>query len=226
MNRWISRIMVVALTLVALSPRTVAMAGGKPKPFSFHSESKTASAKFSSVEAGVQIDVDIFVFDARTHFVEENEPVMLSESGVGVSIEQNIFGCIPFVLGCPPRSISVNTFFPSLADDDFLATAVSPGATWTLNTTVEVFDFATASSFDVVIDLIWKCTEAVERAVQHPEPEPGSSDGVDKGVTTFASCSAEASGSVSDGSTNFTPAPSVEARMATENLVEIEVSHP
>ena len=104
--------------------------------------------------------------------------------------------------------------FAALTEPDFQLSG--PGQrleSATLNTTIPVFDFVSFTSFDVTINLAWTATGPLTRDNGHFHSQgPGF---IVNGNFNGLVRPAEASGSVSDGSTNFTPNPSNFAQIAS-----------
>jgi hypothetical protein len=91
----------------------------------------------------------------------------------------------------------------SLADRDFRVVADLSSAT--LDAAVNVCDLVSTACFDVVIDLTWTATGASSRSNGHLHSQE-----LGLVINSFgngASRLAQASGSVSNGVTNFTPNP-------------------
>jgi len=82
----------------------------------------------------------------------------------------------------------------------------------TLNTTVQLFNYMTNSTFDVSIDLTWTGTGEIHKTRFHStdSPSPGCHTNL---LIQEAYRSASASGTVSDGTTNFTPEPADQANL-------------
>lgn len=82
----------------------------------------------------------------------------------------------------------------------------------TLNTTVPLFDYVTNSTFDVSIDLTWTGTGEIHKSRYHVtgSPSPGCHSNL---LIQEEYRSASASGTVSDGTTNFTPEPADQANL-------------
>lgn len=86
----------------------------------------------------------------------------------------------------------------------------------TLHATVSVFDEVSATSFDVTVDLTWTGTSSMQRENFHYNYRFGDCHSVHRSIGAFRF--AETSGTVTDGTTNFTPEPSVEGHIASTNL--------
>jgi hypothetical protein len=82
----------------------------------------------------------------------------------------------------------------------------------TLNTTVTVFDYVTNSTLDVSIDITWTGTGEIHktRFHSHGSPSPGCHSNL---LIQEAYRSASAVGTVTAGTTNFTPEPADQANL-------------
>lgn len=104
-----------------------------------------------------------------------------------------------------------------LADPDF---KVAPNlGSATLETTVNVYDYVSGSSFDVFVDFTWTGTGIRNRYTENSQWH----DHMCREILHWhgVSRTARASGTVTDGETNFTPAPSVEATLYLDKYVDI-----
>jgi hypothetical protein len=161
----------------------------------FRFRGKSADAFFSSTDGCNFTNVGVFATDARVQ----------SPPGPGNTSSEAFVSIFKFTV-CPDFSPLVDAFgFVSLADPDFQVLGQINSAT--LNTTMEVFDFVSFSSFNVDVDLTWTGTGAVSRSNSHFHfQSPGF---IVNGHFNGASRFAVASGSVSAMDTNFTPDPSM-----------------
>lgn len=82
----------------------------------------------------------------------------------------------------------------------------------TLRTTVPLFNYATNSTFDVSIDLTWIGTGEIHKTRFHSTSSPSPGCHVNLLIQEEYR-SASASGTVSDGTTNFTPEPADQANL-------------
>jgi hypothetical protein len=82
----------------------------------------------------------------------------------------------------------------------------------TLNTTVPLFNYTTNSTLEVSIDLTWTGTGEIQKSRYHSHgsPSPGCHSNL---LIQEAYRSAYAAGTVSDGTTNFTPEPADQANL-------------
>jgi hypothetical protein len=109
--------------------------------------------------------------------------------------------------------------FATLADSDF---EVGKTLDWaTLNTTVEVYDFLSDSYFDVFVDLTWTATsDPVRSTIILHDKSPGL---IFSQKMTGRGRVAETTGSVSDGTTNFTPNPAPDGYISSVKTGSITI---
>lgn len=113
------------------------------------------------------------------------------------------------------------TAFPTLAEDEFQIDNQLDTAT--LNATVEVFENISGASIPIDVHISWTGIGPTFRTKDRfQSSQPGSKlkirfDGVSRAAT--------ASGTVSDGTTNFTPEPAVFADMGSAKQGELEIIH-
>ena len=180
-----------ALALATFSQHTAASAGGV-----FKARGKGASANFSSVDTSGCVFTDVFV--------NPNEGFFQSPPGPG-SASSGVLLAISQYDACAGVQLLAAEGFAPLGDPDFQVFGNLQSAT--LTATVNVFDFVTGTSFDVFVDLTWTGTaNFVNREKGHSHIDfPGC-----KINTRFDLVfrPAVATGSISDGSTNYTPEPS------------------
>ncbi len=197
MKTIIKLLVVLTLTLAVFSLPTTAWAG---EVFSF--KGKSAGAFFSSTDPSGCIITDAFVFASEDTFQNPPGPGN-SSSGASLFIAQfNV---------CTSTQLLAASGFASLADPDFQVLGKLNSAT--LNATVNVFDFVSSSSFNVDVDLTWTGTGPLSRQNSHFHFQSLGCNA--SGHSNSTSRSAEASGSVSDGATNFTPVPSLGASLSS-----------
>lgn len=146
--------------------------------------------------------IETSVFVAATEGVSQNPPRPGSPvSQVALFISQFDF--------CTGTLLVSAESFSSVPEADFQVSKKLEQAT--LNTTVTVTNFASdpPASFDVFIDLTWTGTGILSRQSNKSHfKNPGC---IIHNRFHGTSRTAEASGSVSDGTMNYTPQPSVEA---------------
>lgn len=220
MKKWIY--VTIALELIlAISFLPLSAFAEQPDTFSYRGAGAGALANFSSVdEAGIQTNVGVYAFDNKRHVAPG---AVETSSAVELHISQFDSTCPPWISGCPGYIMNARAIYPPLADKDFQAPAVAIGSWAKLNTTVNVFDQVSNSSFDVFIDMAWTCLGDVtyDNYAQH-FVLPGAR--IDIATPHGAYCDAQASGSISDGQSNFTPNSSLDAIFFSGSTVEVEIS--
>lgn len=192
MKTTIKLLTVLTLALAVFSQHTVASAGGV---FKFRGEG--ASAVFSSVDGSGCIWTDVYV--------NADEGISQGPPGRG-SASSGVVLVISQYDSCAGTQLLAAEGFTSLAAPDFQVFGNLESAT--LSATVNVFDNVSGTSFDVFVDLSWTGTASfVNRQKSHSHFDfPGCK------VNSRFNLSfrpAVATGSVSDGFTNYTPDPSL-----------------
>jgi hypothetical protein len=184
---------IVAFALVVFSMSPTVLAGD-----SFNFRGPTADAFFSSTETSGCVITDVFVFanDERLH--DAPGPGTLS-SVATVSISQ--------YNSCAGTQLMAAFGEASLAAEDFQVAKGLNSAT--LNTTIQVFDFISGNTFNVDLALNWTATGDPANIKDHFHfRAPGQIENF-RFSGTFRP--AQASGTVSDRVTNFTPGPTSSA---------------
>ena len=174
-------------TFVLLGP---ASAGGI---FKFRGEG--ASAIFSSLDGSGCVWTDVYI--------NPNEGIFQSPPGKG-STSSGVYMFISQYDGCTGTQLIAAEGFTSLAAADFQVFGNLSSAD--LNATVTLFDYVSGTYFDVFVDLTWTGTGEIHRQSSNSHfSSPGC-----KVHSRFNGSfrPAVATGTVSDGSTNFTPEPS------------------
>jgi len=220
MKKWIYVTIALGLIL-AISFLPLSAFADQPDTFSYRGEGVSALATFSSVdEAGIQTNVVVSAFDNTRHVAPGS---VETSSAMELHIIQFDSTCPPWISGCPGYIMIARTIYPPLADKDFQAPAVAIGSWARLNTTVNVFDQISNSSFDVFIDMTWTCLgDVTHNNFAHHFVLPGTR--IDIASPHNAYCDAQGSGSISDGQSNFTPNSSLDAGFSSGSTVEIEIS--
>lgn len=220
MKKWIYVLITMALILAIFFLPLPAFAG-QSDTFSYKGDSESSFASFSSVdEAGIQTNITINAHDNTRHVAPG---AVETSSGVELQIFQFDSTCPPWISGCPTYIMIARAINAPLADKDFQAPAVALGSWAKFNTTVNVFDQVSNASFDVFIDMTWTCLGDVtrdNRGYRFVLP----SAVIDIASNHNAYCDAQASGSISDGQTNFTPNSSLDAGIFSGTTVEVEIS--
>ena len=193
MKTMIKLLAVLALALGTFSQHTTASAGSI-----FHFKGRGAEAFFSTVDPSGCIFTNVFVFASEETFQNPPGPRSAS-SGTFLFISQ--------FDACVGMQLLAADGFASLADPDFQVARKLNSAT--LSATVNVFDFVTSTSFDVDVNLAWTGAGPLLREHGNFHFQAPGCKFNSHFNRTFRG--AEASGSVSDGATNFTPDPSLGA---------------
>ena len=194
---------VLALALATFSQHTTASAGSN-----FHFKGKSADAFFSSTDGC--IITEGFVFASEDVFQNPPGPGSAS-SGVSLYIAR--------YNSCTDTLLLAADGFASLADPDFQVTRKLTSAT--LTATVNVYDFVNDSFFDVFVDLAWTGTGPLGRQNGNFHFHSPGCNFNSHSNSTFRS--AEASGTVSDGATNFTPVPSLGASISSAKSGDVVI---
>jgi len=180
---------VLALALATFSQHSTASAGGN---FKFRGDG--AEAGFSSFDGCIATDA--FVFASDDIFQSTPGPAGAS-SGMFLFIFQVDY-CTD-----PPTVLHDISHFASLGDPDLQVTRKLTSAT--LSATVNVYDFASDSFFDVFVDLAWTGNGPLVRQSSNSHFNSPGCKIHSRFRGTFRP--AEVLGSISDGTTNFTPEP-------------------
>ena len=198
-------IVVLALAVATFSQHTTVSAGSN-----FHFRNRVADALFSNFDGCVATDT--FVFASEDIFQSTPGPAGAS-SGMFLSIFQVDY-CTD-----PPTLLKDAFGFASLGDPDLQVTRKLTSAT--LGATVNVYDFVSDSNFDVFVDLAWIGNGPLIRENGHFQFQSPHCSFKTHFNRTFRS--AVASGSVSDGATNFAPDPSSSAGLFSAKSGELVV---
>lgn len=203
MKTTIKLMVILALLVVTFGQHTAASAGGGGGG-SYKFKGRSADAFFSSTDSSGCIITDVGVFASRG--------VLQSPPGPGSAAAfTSVF--ISQYNACTGEQL-LAADGSSVAGTDFQVDKKFNSAT--LSTTVNVFDYESNLSFDVDINLTWIATGPLTRQLGNTHYDsPGC-----KLHTHFNDRSrpAEASGSVSDGTTNFTPEPSSGATLFSTKI--------
>ena len=201
-------LLVLLLSLVAFAFTTSApkahAASGNTFVFKFHGLS--AQANFDNVSPDGCIDTFVFV-DGFQNTVNKQ-----TFSGADVFI-----GKFDLCTNTQLLAASGSTGSPTFQIDKKLLSA-------SLSATISVFDFVSGNTFNVSVSVAWTSTSAITHENQTFHLHT-------KGFTENAHLNADfrdavASGTVSDGTTNFTPSPSVFAQTMSATEVFVTITHP
>jgi hypothetical protein len=187
-----------ALVLTAFSQPTGASAADV-----VHFRGRGVDAVFSSTDSSGCISTDVNMFAGD----------LLSDTSPGQASPGIIMVIFQYDQCTNTQLLAASTNAP-LSKTDLKITGNLNAST--LHATVSVFDEVSGTSFDVTVDLTWTGTSSVYRQNFHSNSRLGDCHSVlrSNGAFRFA----EASGTVTDGTTNFTPEPSVEGHIASTNL--------
>lgn len=161
----------------------------------YKSKGTGAEAFFSSIDPSGCIVTDVNVYARDEKFQNPPGPGVPS-SWVYLYVFQYDF--------CNDVQLFYGEGFTYLADTDFVASNRLDRAS--LETTVSVYSYTTDSYVDVYVDLSWAGSGGISRQNSHFHSHVPGCNINSRFKGSFRS--AEASGSISDGSTNFTPEPS------------------
>lgn len=198
----------LALTGVVATPGPAA--GAETLHLTF--KGRSALAFFSSVDASgcVVTNVSVFADDGR---VKRTDDPNVAESATAVTIfQENV---------CTGAVLLFADGFAALGADDFQIDKDLMAAT--LNTTIELSDLLSGKSFPVNISMAWTGEGPAFRGKAHSQFNRPGLKYIFRSDSTFRM--ATASGTVSDGTTDFTPqAPSL-AEMIFTNQGEVVIIH-
>ena len=197
MHKQLTIPVVLAMALLALVLPTTAWAADV-----FKLKGQSADAVFSSVDASGCIFTNVFVFasDDAIH----NPPGAGNSSSVAILY-------ISRYDSCSGTQLLGASGFATLADADFQVQNKLDAAT--LTATVNVFDFVSNASFNVAVNLTWTATGPTSRQNSHFHFQSPGCTVNGQSNSTFRPASA--SGSVSDGATNFIAAPANGAELSS-----------
>ncbi len=195
---------VLMLSLVAFAfstsaPRAHAAASGSTFVFRFHG--MTAFAVFDSLSPDGCVDTFVFLEAQKS----------------GTSLEADVFiGKFDFCTQMDLLEASGSTFNPDFQISKKLDSA-------SLNATISVFDFVSGNTFNVSVSTTWTATGPLSHEIQSFHFH--TKGFIDNFHLNAAFRDAGASGTVSDGTTNFTPSPSVFAQLASVKSGDVTITH-
>jgi hypothetical protein len=187
----------VALAFSTTAPRAHAAASGSTTVFRFNA--LTAIAAFDSTSGCIETFAD----------VDGTQSNLGPEADVLIAQFDNCTGTLLL------EAVG-STLNPNFQVAKSLTSA-------SLSATISVFDFVSGNTFNVSVNMAWTSTSTIMNEVQTFHIHT-------KGFTenfhlnaTFRDASA--SGTVSNGTTNFTPSPSVFAQIASVKVGDVTISH-
>ena len=188
-------LVVLICVLTTLGQPTAAYAGSTRV---VHSADRTAIATFISLSGCISTETVLTVSESRIRN-EPGAPTRSSFAAVGV-VQYDI---------CTSTRLyfAYSTDFEPLSAEEF---QISNTLDWaTLNTTLPVFDEDSGTTFDLSINMTWTATSPVMR--EHVNEHLHTPHCIVNTYHQKKSRLAQAVGTVSYGSTNFTPEPSVDS---------------
>lgn len=180
--------------------------------FHFNFAGQFAEAYFSSLDSSgcIATSADISAVDGRIKM--EGSPKSLTSSAA-IFISQ--FDT------CTETLLLAADGFTELAADAFQIDKQVTAAR--LNTTIEIFDFVSGTSFPVDISVRWTGTGNTSTERHHDQIKAPGFTVNSRFSGTFRD--ATAASIISDGTTNFTPAPAGFADMASVKSGDVVISH-
>lgn len=189
----------VAFTFSTNAPRAHAAASGSTTVFRFHG--MTAFAVFDSLSSDGCVDTTVFV-DANQS---------------GSNLEADVFiGQFNICTQTDLMEASGSTLSPTIQISKKLDSA-------SLSATISVTDFLSGNTFNVSVNTTWTATGPLSHEIQSMHFH--TKGFIDNFHLNAAFRDAGASGTVSDGTTNFTPSPSVFAQVASVKVGDVTITH-
>jgi len=203
----LSVVMLLSMLVTALPAHA---AGAETLHFSF--KGQEAEAVFISTDPSgcVETFVDVFAVDGRTKF-GPGQPTAESVAFLFIS-EFDV---------CNDVQLVAADGFAILTPDQFQIDKQITAAT--LNATIEVFDFVSNTTFPVDVSISWVGEGPTTSVKDHFQVKAPGFKVNSRANGTFRD--ATASGTVSDGTTNFTPEPAVFAELASIKQGEVAIIH-
>ena len=200
---------VVSLAFVLMALAVPARAA-PAETLHFRFQGQTAEAFFSSIEGCVATDVFVFAVDGSIK-TGPGRPTVESTASIFIS---------QFDV-CTGTELLAADGFAVLAPGEFQIDQQLTAAT--LTATIEVFDFVSGTSFPVDVNVSWTGfgdTFSQKQRSHFTAPGFKANSRFDG---TFRQ--ATASGTVTDGTTNFTPEPAVFAQLGSVKQGEVIIIH-
>jgi hypothetical protein len=195
------------LAFAMLLPATPALAASEVLHFSFQGQS--AGAAFESVDSSGCITTTVFVFAADGKVKIDGQAAVTSGAALVIDV----------IDLCNLKTTLVSAFgSATLAPDDFVMQKLDSA---TLDTSIEVFDSVSEASFTVDLSVTWTGVGDQFRTKGHSQVKTPSFKLNSRFDST--SRSATASGTVSDGTTNFTPDPALSASLDASKSGDVSV---
>jgi hypothetical protein len=200
--KWIINLLTACVVLLALFSQPIGVAAAEVSHFT----GRSVDANFTSIDSSgcISSSVNLFAGD------------LLSDTPPGQAAPGIIVGIFLYDRCTNTQLLTASTIAP-LSKKDFRIAGNLNSAT--LDTTLSVFDEVSGTFVDVTVNLTWIGTSPVERQHNHFNYRFEDCLTVLHNNTAFRY--AEASGTVTIGSTNFTPEPSIEGHIGKTTLGNI-----
>ena len=198
MKTTIKLLAVFILAVATLGQPTAASTGGGS---AFRFKGLSANAFFSSADPSGCIYTDVSVF--------ASEQIISSQPGMGTPSSGSSIFISQYDACTGTQLLSADGYVP-LADPDLQISRKLDSAS--LNTTINMFDYVSNNTLDVTVNLNWAAVSSSGRQVSHFNYQFSGCKISSHLNSTFRY--AEVTGSVSDGVTNFTPSPPVDATLS------------
>ena len=205
---------VLAVAILAL-PATTQAASQPAMVFTMRGQ--FAGAGFTSFDTSTCTSTNVYVFGGDA-IVRSGPGSTNPSQGAGVFIEQDNPCANPNM----PTVLLAAGGFASPADFQVCCTSQKLSSA-TLNATVPVTDFVSGSSFTVVVHLSWTGSGGLSSTSSHGVFKSPGLTIINRFNETIRL--ATAAGTVSNGTTNFTPAASQNAQIASVKDGVVEIYH-
>ena len=201
MTRATCCLLVLLLSLVAFAFPTSAHAAGSGSATVFRFHGLSAFADFDSFSPDGCIETFVFVDGTQS----------------GNSSEADVFiGQFDNCTGTLLLAAFGSTFNPTFQVGQKLGSA-------SLSATIPVFDEVSGNTFNVSVSQTWTATGPLSREIESVHFQ--TKNFIENFHFNDAFRDASASGTVSDGTTNFTPSPSVFAQIASFKSGDVTIIH-
>jgi hypothetical protein len=201
--------LILALVLTALVAPSASAARAETLHFSF--KGQFAEAAFESIDPSGCVDTFVFVNAVDGTVKEKGHPA--ASSMAFIAIDQFDF--------CTDTELLFAEGEATLAAGEFQIDKMLTAAS--LNATIEVTDFVSGTSFPVDVSVVWTGVGATRKEKDHFQIKAPDFKVNARFMGTFRD--ATASGTVSDGTTNFTPESAVFADMGSVKQGEVDIIH-
>jgi hypothetical protein len=199
----------LALALMALALPARA-AGAETLHFSFAGQ--TADATFFSTDPSGCVSTEVFLLVTDGRSKSGSGPPTVAPSAIIIVSQADT--CTQTVLIAADGTA---VLAPGQFQIDNQLTAA------TLTATIEVFDFVSGASFPLEVNVSWTGVGGLSSSKTHVHQTFPGFKVNRRDDRTFRD--ATASGTVSDGTTNFTPEPTTEAELASVKNGEVDITH-